>query len=195
MLRCLALDDIWIRFTGLAFGFMLSAITLTGCGRKQNEESFRSETATPRTWRSEQHGFEVTIPSERWKERENSNVLAFFGTSDFTATVAEARPAQSESEWLAALNFAQSMRVGPGMREDKPTANVEEKNGPNPNGHEFWLYVADVQAGSKSYFLGVSITRVRGKAVIMMFEGKPQSDSHNAATQRSQAIQFLSSVK
>jgi hypothetical protein len=111
-----------------------------------------------------------------------------FGASDFAATIAEARPIQSDSEWQGSLQFAK------GMRTEK-AANVEEKSGANPNGHDFWLYVGDVQEGSKSYFLGVSTTRIPGRAVIMMFEGKPQSDSHVAAMQRAQAIQFLSSVK
>src|SRR5439155_4244685 len=32
----------------------------------------------PWTWRSEEHGFEVTVPSERWTLRSNPNVPAYF---------------------------------------------------------------------------------------------------------------------
>lgn len=171
----------------LAWAIAFGVCTLAGCSRSGLDDSPAS--ARPWIWKSEQYGFEVTVPSERWEKRKHDKLIALFGGSDFMAMVAEVRPAETDAEWQSALQFAQRMRVG------KSAANVEEKNGANGNGLPFWLFAADVQDGSRSYFIGMSITRVRGKGIVMMFEGKPQTDANRAAQQRQQAIQFLNSVK
>lgn len=160
---------------------------VVGCGRSGLDEP--ASVAKPWTWRSEQHGFEVTVPSDRWDRRPNENVIAVFGANDLMAMVAEARPAETDAEWQAALQFIHMMRMG------KAASNAEEKSGPNAHGHESWLYVADVKDASKRYFLGMSITRVGGKGVVLMFEGRAQSDPDRILMQRKLATQFLSSVK
>lgn len=128
---------------------------------------------TVRTWQSEKHGFEVTVPSERWVEKSNPNVLAQFGSSRpaMAGIIADARSAQSDTEWQAAVNF------GKKVRDDTPTTNTEEQTGPNRNGHSYWSYMGDARKGNTTYFFGISITRVREKAVIMMVEGEYRLNS------------------
>jgi len=151
---------------------------------------------TPWTWRAEKDGFEVTVPSERWALKPNPNVLAEFssGRPPLAALVAEARPAGSDEEYRAVLAY------GKRVKADTPTTETDERSGPNRHGHPHWVYMGDAKAGDKPYFFGISITRVRDKAVIMMFEGPYRMTSQagheqEARALRTQADLFLGSVK
>ena len=150
----------------------------------------------PWIWRSEKYGFEVTVPSERWSAKTNPNVLAEFTCSrpPISAGVAAALPAETDAEYDAALAY------GKKIKSDTPTSNADERSGQNRHGHPHWVYMGDAQSGDKRYFFGVSITRVGGKAVLMMFEGPYRFSSEvgraqEARSLRTQAELFLGSVK
>lgn len=151
---------------------------------------------TPWTWQSADHGFEVTVPSERWVTESNPNVLASFNCSrpPCAALVARVWPAGTDAEYQAAL--AHGMKI----KQDTPTSDTRELTDPNRHGHPHWAYMGDAKADKKPYFFGVSVTRVRDKAVLLMFEGGYRSLSdvnHNqeARVIRTQADLFLGSVK
>ncbi len=159
------------------------------------------ERATPlggmeRTWRSVKHGFEVTVPSELWVQKENRHILAEFTCQRpfLIGMVADARPAGTDAEYAAALAYAR------GVRADTPTAETVARDGPNPHGLPHWLYAGRAMSKNVPYYFGMSVTRVRGKAVILMVEGQYRLTSevgqeHEAAALRAQADQFLSSVR
>jgi hypothetical protein len=150
----------------------------------------------PWTWRSEQHGFEVTVPSDRWTLRPNPNVPAYFTCPRplIMAMVAEVRPAQTDAEFEAAL------AVGREAKASAPGAGPEERSGPNRHGHHHWIYIADATGEKGPYVFGVSVTRVRGKAVVLAFEGQYRMTSQAGRAQegsvfREAAREFLASVK
>lgn len=150
----------------------------------------------PWTWRSEQYEFEVTIPSDRWTLRPNPNVQAYFTCPRplIMAIVAEVRPAGTDTEFEAAL------AVGREAKGSAPASGPEERSGPNRHGHPHWIYIADKTGEKGPYVFGVSVTRVRGKAVVMMFEGQYRMASEAGRGQeglafRQAAREFLGSVK
>jgi hypothetical protein len=151
---------------------------------------------TPWTWQSEEYGFEVTVPSERWVIRSNPNVLVQFSCArpPLVAIVAKAFPAKSDSEYEAALAYGRKART------DTAMIDVDERSGLNRHGHAHWLYMGNGKAKDGPYFFGVSITRFGDKAVLMMFEGPYPltTDAGRAQLARSlreQAELFLGSVK
>jgi hypothetical protein len=110
------------------------------------------------------------------------------------AMVAEARPAESDREYEAALAFANSAKT------DTPTKNTVERFDSNSAGHQCWMYFGDATSAKGEYAFGVSLTRVRGKAVILLFEGHYRLQSEAGHAQevrafRSQAEPFLRSVR
>ena len=138
-------------------------------------------------WRSDTHGFEVTIPSERWKVTPNPNVVPKFDCPRplLVASIIWVRPAESDAEYEAARSEGLTVKRG------TPTTNTDERTGPNSHGHDHWMYMGDVTGGPQPYCLGISITRIRGKAVLLMFEG-PYKE---AQALRPQAELFLRSVR
>jgi hypothetical protein len=147
------------------------------------------------TWRSEAHGFEVTVPSDRWKETPNPNVLAKFDCPRplLVASVIGIRPARSDAEYAAA--------VAAGVQaKESGASNVDEHSGTNRHGHQHWVYVGDVTGGAQPHVFGTSVTRIDGKAVLLMFEGPcPQPTEARrveaARALRAQADLFLGSVR
>jgi hypothetical protein len=86
------------------------------------------------------------------------------------------------------------------VRKDTPTTGTEERSGPNRHGRDHWQYMGDAKSGDKTYFFGVSITRVGDKAVLIMLEGTYRSFSdigraREARAFREQADVLLGSVK
>lgn len=151
---------------------------------------------TPWTWRSAEHGFEVTVPSDRWATKRNPAVLAEFSSSRplIIASVVKAVPAETEAEYEAAVGEWKR------FRDDTPTAHPDERTGPNRHGHPHRLYMGEARSAGGWYFFGVSLTRVRGKAVLAVFEGHYQMTSEAGRAQEAQALrtqadEFLGSVK
>lgn len=151
---------------------------------------------TPWTWKPAEHDFEITIPTERWAVKPNPNVVAEFSCSrpQILAIVAPVRDAGTEAEYEAAL--AEGRRI----RDDTPTTNTVERSGSNRHGHPHWVYTGDAVGDGKPYFFGVSVTRVRGRAVMLMFEGpyrlfSAAGRAQEAKVLRAQAELFLGSVK
>lgn len=168
-----------------------------GSGLLANGSGLLIETdPTPWTWRSAAYGFEVTIPSERWKKEPNTKALAAFRGSRPTvvAIVAEVRPARAEQEYEEALAYGRKVRKG------SSSAKPDERSGPNSHGREHWLWMGDVRGDSGPYLFGVSITRVGDKAVVLMFEAPYRMISEAGREQESKAIRsqaeiFLGSVR
>ncbi len=175
---------------GAANLFCGSGLVVTGSAVQALTED------TAWTWRSERHGFEVTVPSKKWSAKPNPNVLAEFTGSRPTivAIVGGLLPAESDDEFNEALAY------GRRVKSDTPTSNTDERSGPNRHGHPHWMYTGDAKSGDKSYFFGISITRVSGKAVLLMFEGPYRFSSEVGRAQEiralhAQADRFLGSVK
>jgi hypothetical protein len=150
---------------------------------------------TPWTWRSDADGFELTIPSERWKVTPNPNVLARFDCPQplLVASVIGVRPAGTEAEYEAAVAAGRDAK-------EKEASNVAERSGPNRHGRPHWVYVGEVTGGAQPYVFGASVTRVDGNAVLLMFEGPCRQDTaagraEEARALRAQADLFLGSVR
>jgi hypothetical protein len=148
-------------------------------------------------WHCEQHAFDVTIPSERWTQKTNSNVLGEFRGSRpaIAALVAEARPGATDEEFEAALAY------GAKMQSTTPTTNTFQEKGKNSFGNPYWIYMGHAKsAKNEDYFFGFSITRVRDKSIIMLVEGTYIMRSqigHKQETEaiRAQATTFLGSAR
>jgi hypothetical protein len=150
----------------------------------------------PWTWRCEQYDFEVTVPSERWKLKPNENVLAQFVCSrpDISGLVGEVVPASSDIEYEKVLAHGRK------LRGDSPMTDTYEYSGPNRHGHSFWVSWGDAKNGDTGHFVGVSVTRLRDKAVIMIVEGRYRLATEIGHDQESRAFRaqaelFLGSVK
>lgn len=125
----------------------------------------------------------------------NPNVLAKFDCPQplLVASVIGVRPAGSDAEYETA--------VATGARAKEPGAsNVNERSGPNRHGRQHWVYVADVTGGAEPRVFGTSVTRVDGKAVLLMFEGPCRESTEAGRAQaaralRAQADLFLGSVR
>ncbi len=151
--------------------------------------------ANPWIWRSNEHGFEVTVPSEKWTQQINPNVPALFACSqpNLTAMVAEVVPAPTDAEFEAAQAFGRK------IRDDASAKKAIERSGTNAYGHPYWLFVGEA-GGQSPYVLGVSVTRIEREAVLMIFEGHYTLATDAARAQESEALrtqadQFLGSVK
>lgn len=152
----------------------------------------------PWTWRSERHRFEVTLPSERWVQRENPNVLGYFvcPMPKMMAIVAETKLVETDDEFDALVKSWKRK-----MAEDGVTkTEVKEVRGVNPHGHAYWLFTADAEGSRGPYVFGASVTRIPDKAVVMMVEGQYRFSSRAGQMQENRAIRslaerFLSSVK
>jgi hypothetical protein len=184
----------WPAIAGLVLGaanlFCGAGLLVTGSGALVPTDG------TPWTWRSVEHDFEVTIPTEQWVAKPNPNVVADFSCPrpPIRAAVTPVLPAGTEAEYEAVL------ARGRQIRDDTPTTNTVERTGPNRHGHLHWVYMGDAVSDGKPYFFGVSITRVRGHAVMLMLEGPYRLLSEAGRTQeakvlRTQAELFLGSVK
>lgn len=179
-------------------GLVLGAFDLF-CGAgliASGSAAFVPADGTPRQWRAEEYRFEVTVPSERWEVAPNPNVLASFRCPRplVMAIVAEARPAETNDEYEAVLAYGRKVKA------DTPTTGTDERTGANRHGHDHWLYMGEATSGTTPYFFGVSITRVNGRAVLLMFEGQYRLSSgagraQEAQSFRAQADRFLGSVK
>jgi hypothetical protein len=150
---------------------------------------------TPWTWRSDAHGFEVTVPTERWKVTQNPNVLAKFDCLRplLIATVIGVSPAKTDAEYNSAV------AIGAAAKEPG-ASNVAENKGPNRHGRQHWVYVCDLMGGPKPRVFGASVTRVGDKAVLLMFEGPCRQSTEAARAEearalRAQADLFLGSVR
>lgn len=149
------------------------------------------------TWHSDEHAFDVTIPSERWKQKPSPNVLGEFRGSRPTigGLVAEVRPGATEEEFEKAIAF------GSKMQSNTPTTNTFQEKGKNAFGNEYWICMGDAKsAKNEDYFFGFSITRVRDKSIIMLVEGSYNMLSEigrnqEANAMRAQAKVFLGSAR
>ena len=184
----------WPAVAGLVLGaanlFCGAGLLVTGSGVLVPADG------TPWTWRSAEHDFEVTIPTERWVVKSNPNVVADFSCPrpPIRAAITPLLPAGTEAEYEAAL------ATGRRIRDDTPTTNTDERTGPNRHGHPHWLYMGDAMTDGKPYFFGVSVTRVRGRAMLLMFEGpyrllSEAGRAQEARVLRAHADLFLGSVK
>jgi hypothetical protein len=149
---------------------------------------------TQRVWRSEKHGFEVTVPSEGWVVKPNPNVEVEFRYPRYrvTALVGVGLVGRPQA------TFDEAVAYGKAVQNHTATTNTEERDGPNRNNHPHWLFMGEVN--SEKYFFGMSVTRVREVSVVLMFEGQYQTQLGDSRTEeirviRSQAELFLSSVK
>ncbi|HYH65737.1 MAG TPA: hypothetical protein VD866_13655, partial [Urbifossiella sp.] len=138
---------------------------------------------TPRAWRSEEHGLEVTIPTEGWVQRENVNVLAEFRCPRpvIVAAVAEVRPATD-------AHFDAAVEGGKRKWATERMSNADEQTGPNRHGRPHWRKMGDGRNGEKDYFFGVSLTHANGKVVILMFEGPYRMTSEAGRAQEAHAL-------
>jgi hypothetical protein len=153
-------------------------------------------TGKPWTWHSDEYGFDVTIPSEKWEDKPTSNVLASFicRRPEIRAIIAAADPAETEEQYEAALAYGKTVKQG------TPTSRTVERDGTNRHGNPCWMYYGDATSGDQPYAFGISITRVRGRAVLLFFEGhyKMLTEAGHAQESdafRAQADEFLLSVK
>ncbi|MBN9522567.1 hypothetical protein J0H58_29280 [bacterium] len=150
---------------------------------------------TPWTWRSETHGIDVTIPSERWTVQPNPNVLGYFTCPRplTMAIVAEALPAGTDAELDAAV--AKGKKMAP-----PAVAGRDERSRVNDHGQPYWMSLGETTGPKGPYVLGVSVTRVRDKAVLLMFEGQYRLTSEAGRAQEAEALRasaatFLASVR
>lgn len=179
---------------GLLFGainlFCGTGLLVTGSGTLAPSETVQ------RTWRSDAHGFEVAIPSENWSEKPNPNVLASFNGNrpSLVAIVAEVRSARTDAEYDEAVAFGRKIQA------DTPTTDTVERLGINPKGLPHWIYMGEAKSDRGGYYFGVSITRVRDKAVVLLFEGQSRLKSEAGKAQEDQALRtqadlFLGSIR
>jgi hypothetical protein len=125
----------------------------------------------------------------------NPNVLAKFDCLQplLVACVIGVREAGSDAEYETAV------AVG-WQAKESGASNVHEQTGPNRHGRQHWVYIADVMGGLKPRVFGTSVTRVDGKAVLLMFEGPCRQSTEVGRLQearelRAQADLFLGSVR
>ena len=109
------------------------------------------------------------------------------------AIVAELGP-QTEGEYQSTLAFARR------VRNDTPLSDPLERSEPNEHGYPCTLIIGEAQSGKGPYMFGFSITRIRGKAIVMIFEGHYRMMSETGKAQevsafRAQAKLFLTSVR
>ena len=110
------------------------------------------------------------------------------------AMIAEVQPAATDAEFEAALVRGRE------VRDSEPTTRPEVRSGPNRHGHPHWLFIGEANGENGSHVLGVSVTRVGDKAVLMMFEGQFHLASQAGRAQEAQAFReeardLLGSVK
>jgi hypothetical protein len=154
-----------------------------------------SAEGTPWIWKSESDGFQVTLPTEHWKLTPNQNVVAYFTCPrpHGMAIIARVWPAATEAD------FEKSLLIGKKIKTDSPTSGTKELSGINRSGHAYWLSLGIAHKGSEPYIIGVSVTRVRDRAIVMTFEGHLRLSSQMGRTQEAEALQtqaefFLTSV-
>jgi hypothetical protein len=151
------------------------------------------------TWRSDAHGFEITLPNRGWSQNrnlsaKNPNVIAMF-------TCATPRI----NAWVAVEPWSDDRIAGKlGLSKMQPKTNTPEKlikvSEPNAHGNLCWLVLKDDQGEKGPYIVGMCVSKVRDKAVVLFLEGYPQSinASQRAAQEsqiRAQAQEFLLSVR
>jgi hypothetical protein len=169
-------------------GLLISASRLPPAALPTNQTTW--------TWRSEKHGFELTIPSDEWKLVSNPNLVAEFRYPELRIIGAvgvglPGKPNASHEEVLA---------YGRMVRDDTPTSNTVERTEANRHGHPHWVYMGDAKIENKPYFFGISVTRVGGTPVLLMLEGQYRRSTEDGRAEearviRAQAEVFLSSVK
>lgn len=168
------------------FGFLLGAVNLaSGAGVLVSGLGVLAPAeGTPSVWRSEVHGFEVTVPTELWERHDNANVLAEFRCKRpaLIASVIKADLTPTDTHFAAVLAFhkAQVTQV--------QHADVVERSGPNAHGLPHWFMTGKYTAEGKSSLFGVSVTRVGDKAVILMFEGPFRMMSESGRAQETRAL-------
>jgi hypothetical protein len=148
-------------------------------------------------WRSEQYGFELTVPSKGWKVKPNPNLVVEFRYPELRlfAGVGVGLPGRPDASYDSVLSYATF------VKNDTPTSNTVERNGPNQHGHHHWAYMGEARNEKKEpYFFGISVTQLRQTTVLIMLEGQYQrlteaDRAEEARLIRAQAEQFLSSVK
>jgi hypothetical protein len=180
------------------FGFILGTVNLAcGSGVLVSGLGVLAPAAgTPSVWRSEEHGFEITIPTELWERHANPNVLAEFRCRRpaLSASVIKADPAPTDAAYESVLAFhkAQAAKVR--------HSDVVERTGPNAHGLHHWLMRGKYSSDGKESLFGVSVTRVGGSAVLLMFEGPYRMMSESGRAQEASALLkqselFLGSVR
>ena len=70
----------------------------------------------------------------------------------------------------------------------------------NDHGQPYWMSLGETTGPKGPYVLGVSVTRVRDKAVLLMFEGQYRLTSEAGRAQEAEALRasaatFLASVR
>lgn len=183
-------DPIIGLMTGAANLFCGTAAAVVGSG------VLAPPAGAPREWRSDAHGIAVTVPTERWVIQDSEKAVAVFRGSRpvLGAVVAEVVPAATDAEYAAALDRFQKVK-----RESQLTG-VAERTGPNHHGLPHWVITGDGRGRDGDYFFGASVTRVNGKAVLLMVEAPYRMASEAARAQeaaaiRGQAETFLGSVR
>lgn len=155
------------------------------------------EPGAPRAWRSAPHGFELTVPSERWKEVAKPRAVAEFVADRpaVTGLVLEVVSAKTDAEFDAVMAKYQK------APREAPLTDVAERTGPNAHGRPHWAQTGDTRVKDGTGHVGVSVTRVGEKAVVLLFEATiPPRLSETArgqvtAAARAQAETFLGSVR
>jgi hypothetical protein len=140
-------------------------------------------------------GFELTLPSDRWKKAAGGKGGVAFASRlpQMVAVVKEVRPAS------AAAGF--EMAVGDLKRVVARNSVIEEKRGPNAHGHEYWLFLGEEKNPKGRVFVAVSVTWWnKSHAAVILFEGQHQmmsqaGQAEEAAAFHEAARLVLGSVK
>jgi hypothetical protein len=152
------------------------------------------------TYKHPSPGFEVTLPSERWRKADKPSVpgeyaIFFCPSPEMRAQVPEIRPAGSLEQFEQAVN---ELKVLFTRHQYKI---IEEKQEPNANGHTHWRFIVDDNTPDRRVMVGMSVTWWnKSHAVVLIFEGHYKMKSQLWQSQetdafRAAATSILSSVK
>ncbi|AWM39627.1 hypothetical protein GobsT_20280 [Gemmata obscuriglobus] len=177
-------------FVGIVFGFGMIALPLVVMPYEDDASVWAHRVEPP--------GFEVSLPSARWKKFDRPGDIAMFASRNpqMVSGVKEVRPAPGASDFENAVSDMKRLVTrAPGFKI------IEERREPTANGSEHWRLIGEEAGSDGRILVAISVTWwKKSHAVIMLFEGQHRMASQVGQEQESEAFLaaarfILSSVK
>lgn len=142
-------------------------------------------------------GFEVGLPSDRWKKYDHPRDVAMFASRQpqMVSSVKEVRPAATDAE------FGRVVADLKRLAANNPVTVIEEKREPNAHGHEHWRFLGEEKTDKGRVMVAMSVTWWnKTHAVVVLFEGQYKALSQVGQDQEAEgfasaARYVLASVK
>jgi hypothetical protein len=140
------------------------------------------------TWRSDEHGFSLRLPSDNWKQRpdDQKGVRFTHRGPAMVAMIARVRPAQSHEDFerIVREELAQLGKHGP-----EPLPRFTE--GVNDAGNPYHFAAWPGTSPNGAYYAAISLTwsKAQQVVVVLVFEGQYRMQSETGIATERQAFE------